>query len=57
MNQGAKETKVTSFGETYSFDHKWALDNDGDSCETYKNNINPDRIIHDDIRDCKDKKI
>ena len=55
MSHGAKETKVTSFGEEYSFQHKWALDNDSDSCETYKNNINPDRIIHDDIREFNKK--
>ena len=55
MSQGAKDTKVTSLSEVYSFDHKWALDNDVDSCETYKNNINPDRVIHDDIREFNNK--
>ena len=55
MSQGAKDTKVTSFGETFSFHHKWALDSDPDSCETYKNNIKPDRIINDDIREFNKK--
>ena len=50
MSQGAKDTKISSFGDTYKFIHKWALDNDLDSCETYKNNIKPDRIINEDIR-------
>ena len=30
-------------------------DNDNDSCETYKKNINPDRVIHDDIREFNKK--
>ena len=30
MSQGAKDTKISSFGDTYKFIHKWALDNDLD---------------------------
>ena len=55
MSQGAKHTKINSFGDTYKFIHKWGLDNDFDSCETYKKNINPDRVIHDDIREFNKK--
>ncbi len=50
MSLGAKETKISNFGEIYKFQHAWAIDNDFDSCETYKNNIKPNKIINEDIR-------
>ncbi len=39
----ATSTEVEADGETYSISHAWATDYDKDTCETYRNNICPDK--------------
>ncbi len=39
----ATSAKVQAAGETYSISHAWATDYDKDTCETYRNNIAPDK--------------
>jgi len=43
---GAKLANVPG----YNFEHEWATDYDKDTCETYKTNLNPKTIYHEDIR-------
>lgn len=51
---GATTAKVTAAsGEEFSIAHGWANDYDRDTCDTYRQNICPDRpesVIHRDVR-------
>ncbi len=51
---GAKMAQVTSKNITYSIEHVWASDYDKDTCNTYRQNICPDKpktVICKDIRE------
>ena len=47
---GASLASVEQGGQKYGIRHAWANDFDKDSCETYKQNISPEDIIHCDVR-------
>lgn len=56
----AKQTKIIDGGKKYSISHAWATDYDKDSCETFKNNICPDKpksVVCEDIRKLDFKKL
>lgn len=42
---GAMRSSVEKNGEQYAISHAWANDFDGDSCETYRQNIAQDSVI------------
>lgn len=50
----AKNTTLRAKKNTYKFEHCWAIDNDKDSCETYKRNVigkgDQNKVFHADIR-------
>ncbi len=50
----AKMTTLRVNKKTYRFEHRWAIDSDKDSCETYKRNVFgtdcPNGVHHADIR-------
>ena len=50
---GAKWAHFQPNGSAYSISHAWATDYDKDTCETYRNNICPDKpksVLSRDIR-------
>ena len=47
---GASLASVEHGGQKYDIRHAWANDFDGDSCETYKQNISPEEVILRDVR-------
>jgi DNA (cytosine-5)-methyltransferase 1 len=50
---GAKKASVKKGGHTYLIDHAWAVDYEKDSCDTYRENICPDKpesVLCQDVR-------
>jgi DNA (cytosine-5)-methyltransferase 1 len=50
---GAKKARVKKGDHTYLIDHAWAVDYEKDSCDTYRENICPDRsgsVLCQDVR-------
>jgi DNA (cytosine-5)-methyltransferase 1 len=50
---GAKNAQVFKDNQLFSIKHKWAVDYDYDTCETYKRNITPENesiVICEDVR-------
>ena len=47
---GVSLASVENNGEKFGVRHVWANDFDKDSCETYRQNISPQRVIRKDVR-------